>query len=103
MDQRNLGDGGAGNGERGSGIASRTEAWECSRESAVVRARRSGPFVAGLAVLAVVLPFQLAPPSSVAAAASSMRARETREVQTIWTAEFSEPHPTGLAYLPGRR
>ncbi len=68
-----------------------------------MRGRRSKPFVAALAVLAVVLPFQLAPPSGVAAAASSMRARETREVQTIWTAEFSEPHPTGLAYLPGRR
>lgn len=64
-----------------------------------MRARRSRPFVAALAI---VPSFLLAPPSGAAAAAPSMSAPETREVQTIWTAEFGQPHPTGLAYLPRR-
>ncbi len=67
-----------------------------------MRPRRARAWVAGVVGLAVVVPFVLFVPSGAAAAATSEGVQTAREVQTIWTSEFGEPHPTGVAYLPGR-
>ena len=69
------------------------------RRGSSTRKRSLWACVATLSILLTLAP--IAPAHASEANAVQAPARRTAsEVQTLWTNEFGEPHPTGVAYLP---